>query len=377
MRVALALAIALIGAAPASAATVLTSGTLTDAAGLPAPGTVRVYAWPHHSRAMTLPLVGTAQAGAGGEFTVVARDAGRLLELAGQRDGWLDFTAAADTLSGSGEWTFTGFVARTAAGVRVTPDDAVTTRAGAARIASAAPAPRISIRADRSRPALATAARNGEPRCRNERQVTRPRYSRALAVVGELNNAYDDGTQGRFTYGREHTADTEFGIAVSSDGGDTWFIGGENHVGDYGSATFPQAKRRYARKLRTLFEFSHQAARNNTCAVFDHYIRATSWIGGTNSDLRQPGALNRCDPHYLGPGFEGGGEFHRKRNEAVRWTRGAAAFGVYLTAQSGFSENVSLDYTFGGPRRKRHYLCGPDGRSSPYEAGRVYSGALG
>jgi hypothetical protein len=368
----LAAAAALTGAAPADAATVLTSGTLTDAAGLPAPGTVRVYAWPHSSRAMTLPLVGTAQAGAGGEFTVSADDTDELLELAEQRGGWLDFTAVAETMTGTGEWTFTGFVARTPSGARVTSDDATDT---AARIAASAPEPRIAIRAGRPRPLLANAAGSAEPRCRNERQVTKPKHTRALAVVGELNNAYNDGTRGRFTYGREHTADTEFGIAMSSDGGDTWFIGGENHIGDYGSATFPPAKRRYARKLRTLFEFSHQAARNNTCAVFDHYIRATSWIGGTNSDLRQPGALNRCDPRHLGPGFEGGGEFHRRRNNAVRWTRGAAAFGVYLTSRSGFSENVSLHYTFGGPIRKRHYLCGPDGRSSPYEAGRVFSGA--
>ena len=139
---------------------------------------------------------------------------------------------------------------------------------------------------------------------------------------------------------------------------------------------FPPANRRYARKLRTLFEFSHQAARNNTCAVWDHYVRAESWIGGTNSDLRQPGALHRCDPRAV-RGYEGSARFHRKRNEAVRWTRGVDVFGVHLTAQSGFSENVRLDYTFGGPVRKQHFLCGPDGRTGPYEAGRVFSGALG
>ena len=365
----------LLGAAPASAATtMLASGTLSDAAGMPAPGTIRVYAWPHSSRAMSLPLVGTAQAGASGAFTVVAADPRGLLRLAQQRDGWLDFTATAETSSGRGEWTFTGFVARTAAGVRVASGASAEARSGAARIASAASHPRIAVRAERSRPLLAAAARTGEP-CRNERQVTKPRYTRALAVVGELNNAYNDGTRGRFTYGREHTADTDFGIGFSPDGGDTWFIGGENHVADSGSAVFPPATRRYARKLRTLFEFSHQAARNNTCAVWDHYVRAESWIGGTNSDLRQPGALNRCEARYFGGGFEGGARFHRIRNKAVRWRRGVSAFGVHLTTQSGFSDNVRLDYSFGGPTSKRHYLCGADGRSSPYESGRVFSGA--
>ena len=40
--------------------TVLTSGQLHNAAGQVAAGTVRVYAWPLHDKAMTLPLVGQA-----------------------------------------------------------------------------------------------------------------------------------------------------------------------------------------------------------------------------------------------------------------------------------------------------------------------------
>ena len=228
MRVALVLAIALLAPARADASTVLASGTLTDASGLPAPGAVRVYAWPHSSRARKLPLAGTAQAGAGGQFTVFAGDTARLLELAAQRGGWLDFTAEAETASGRGEWTFTCFVARTRAGVRVaSDDDAAATRAAAARVASPAREPRIAIRADRRSSLLATAARSRGPRCRNERQVTAPRYMRPLAVVGELNNAYNDGTRGTFAYGREHSADTEFGVAMSSDNGSSWSIGGE------------------------------------------------------------------------------------------------------------------------------------------------------
>jgi len=302
---------------------------------------------------------------------VVADDPRQLLGLARQRKGWLDFMADAETLSGRGEWTFSGFVTGTGSGVRVASDEAL----GAARIASTGSEPRIAIRADRAR-TLAAVARTRAPRCRDEHQVTAPKVTRALAVVGELNNAYNDGTRGTFSYGREQDADTNFGVAISADNGTTWTIGGENHIGDSGRATFPPAKRRYARKLRSLFEFTHQAARNNTCAAWDHYIRATSWIGGTNSDLRQPGALDRCDPRYFPNGFEGGSKFNRAQEEAVRWSRGVVAFGVALTAQSGFSKNVALHYVFGGPLHKYHYLCGPDGRSSPYEAGRVFSGKL-
>ena len=36
-----------------------------------------------------------------------------------------------------------------------------------------------------------------------------------------------------------------------------------------------------------------------------------------------------------------------------------------LTARSGFTENVSLEYVWGGPESKRHFLCGQDGKREP------------
>jgi hypothetical protein len=164
--------------------------------------------------------------------------------------------------------------------------------------------------------------------------------TRELAVVGELNNAYNDGTRGKFTYSRNKTADTHFGIALSSDSGDSWNITGEKHIDDRGSVTFPRATRRYARRLKSLFEFTKYQVRNSTCAEWDIEVRATAWIDGSNSETRQKGTLDRCDPNRL-EGFEGGAEFHRFRSEAVRWTKGVQAFGVYLTTRSGFSENVT------------------------------------
>jgi hypothetical protein len=230
----------------------------------------------------------------------------------------------------------------------------------------------ITIRATRAVPSHAYASQLG--RCENERQQKKPVVTRELAVVGELNNAYNDGTRGKFTYSRNLTADTAFGIANSYDSGENWFITGEKHIGDRGTVTFPRAMRRYARRLKSQFEFTRYQVRNNTCAKWDIEIRATSWIGGTNSETRQKRTLDRCNRHAF-EGFEGGAEFHRERTEAVRWNRGVQAFGVYLTTRSGFSENVTLDYAFGGPLRKKHYLCGQDGVSSAYTSGRVYSGA--
>jgi hypothetical protein len=153
------------------------------------------------------------------------------------------------------------------------------------------------------------------------------------------------------------------------------YISDQNTMKNGGDATFPPATRRYARKLKTEFEFTREAARNDTCAVWDVYVRATSWVGGTDSRAKQPGALDRCDPKAFTIGYEGTGGFLRYQNDAVRWTRGAEAFGFYTTTKSGFSTNVETSYTWGGPPSKRHYLCGPDGKQSPYESGRIFSGA--
>jgi hypothetical protein len=114
--------------------------------------------------------------------------------------------------------------------------------------------------------------------------------------------------------------------------------------------------------------------RHDTCAVWDHYIRATGWLLGTDFDTEQAGALDKCDTRWLGRNGGGGG-FVRNANHAVRWTQGAAAFGVWLTTQSGFSRYVTTECKFGGPMSKNHYLCGPDGKQDPSTAGRIFSGA--
>jgi hypothetical protein len=365
--------------ASAAAGPVITSGTLTDPSGNPTFGTVRVYPFPHVSGRAVLPVLGQAHTGPDGRFAVRASDERLLERFARQRDGYLSFTAVAETAGHRHESTFTGFVARTRDGLRVVDSAATTRRAGVARIASAdAPAPRLTITARVPRPTFAYASQQGQ--CKNERQVRVTGRSRRSTVVGELNNAYNDGTWGRFTYGRQRYADSWIGVAWDPpDVGDVTvapIIEDEEHITDSGRATFPAARRRWSRRLRSTFEYVRLAVRNNTCAAWDVYVRPESWIGDTDSSIKQRGALNRCDPNAFRGGFEGGSGFWRATSEAVRWTRGVNAFGIKLTSRSGFSENVTLAYRFGGPIRKGHYLCGPDGRQSPYQAGRVFSGAL-
>jgi hypothetical protein len=354
----------------AHAATVVTTGTLTGPTGAPAQGNVRVYAWPDSSKAMDLPLVGTARSAPDGSFTVLAKDERRLMELASRSGGWLDFTAVAAVPGREGDWTFTGFVADQGGQVRVVPADVASGDRTLAQTSALPRAPEIDLRAGRVRPLVATAARD----CENKRQVTEPQYARGWTVVGELNNAYNDGTWARFRYGRASGADTKFGIAANY-GGSTWTIGGEDTFTDEGSATFPTVRRRYSRRMRSLFEFKKQSARNNTCAVWDTYIKPVSWHGGDNDDVRVVNGLDRCDRRFAAT-WSSGAKFMRNRSAAVRYVYGVEVFGVGLTTQSGFSENVKIEYGFKGGPNKKHYLCGPDGRESPFTAGRILSGGL-
>ena len=80
--------------------------------------------------------------------------------------------------------------------------------------------------------------------------------------------------------------------------------------------------RRWARELKTKFEFTREAARTNTCAQWSVYIRATGWLLGTNFDTKERGTLDRCDSSWIG-GVASGGKFTRSSNQAVTWTRSA------------------------------------------------------
>jgi hypothetical protein len=363
----------LAGSAAGADAAVLTTGTLTNASGAASSGQVRVYAFGLPSageseHAMT--LLGTAAAGADGAFSVVATDEAQLSRLAAARGGWLDLTAVGDTPGGQAQWGFTVFVDRprgTAA--RVSSVDSVRDTGGVAHAATATTsAPRIRLHATHTVP-FALASQFG--RCDTKLTTRKPQSETKWAIVGEINNAYNDGTVGTFAYARQKSAETSFGIAQTPDGA-TFTISGENAITDKGSITFPAATKRYSRKLRTQFEFTKYQVRASSCAVWETEIRATSWKAGTDSTIKQDG-LDKCDPAKV-THYEGGGKFDRETSKATRYSRAVEAFGVNLTSTSGFSKNVTLHYDFGGPLSKWHYVCGPDGQQSAMESGRVFSG---
>ena len=369
-------ALAALFAIPAAAhAGTLTSGTLTNAEGVPSAGTVKVLAFGLPSgkeKVYSSPTLGQATAGTDGNYVVSTLDDALLLRLARAHGGYLDLVAIGETPGARAVWNYT---------VKVTDNGGVATVAPAAtadndRSLFGLSQPVVPLQAIFPQPTTARAAQID--RCNGPQETRKPVSIRKMVVVGELNNAYNDGTVGRFSYARQGHAQTAFTVTVVPSvplpGNPSAVFSGQTVTTDGGTAGFPPATKRYSRKLRSAFEFTRYDVKRSPCAVWESEIRVTSWVGGTNSTLKQNG-LDKCDTKQL-RGFEGdGAEYKRDRNRAVRYDRAVEAFGVNVSSQSGFSTNVTLDYRFGGPRSKMHFLCGPDGRQSPYESGRVFSGA--
>jgi hypothetical protein len=365
-------AVLLAAPAGAPAATVLTSGTLTDAGGAPSAGQVRVYGWvsPKRGQTFEMPLLGTTTAGPDGRFSVSSPDDSLLRTLSSPRGGYIDFTVVGDTGTYAGTWGFTAYVDAPAGVARVsTAEDAIQARSAASAASVRSRVPDITVRAV-NRTAFARAAQYGQ--CDMRRHVRAVGSMRKQTIVGELNNAYNDGTSGIFTYSREGTASTTIGAASQLQDG-SWSISAEYTITDKGWIKFPPFNRRMSRKLRSLFEYTKYEIQASSCAVWEPYIRATSWIGDYDYSIKQDG-LDKCDPRYL-TGYRSGGDWGRNHGDAVRFTKAVEAFGVSLTARSGFSTNVDLRYDWRGPVGKKHYICGEDGKASPLNSGRVFTGS--
>jgi hypothetical protein len=364
-----------LAAAPVADATTLTGGVLTDKNGHPSAGTVAVY--PSPAKTGKWPMLGSATAGADGRFSVEVADPsvlGKYTRGSGrQRVG--DYTAWATLADGStGTWTFSGIVDGRGPATRVIDPGALST-GGAASAAGGISAPFIRVPADD--PPARGASASAWPIPKDCPLVSTEVLGEddAWTVIGELNNAYNDGTQAKFIYGVAQETSSYIGVATKLAGGE-FSIDGETYIRDKGSVADVQA-RRYARKVRSGFRYKHlkQVGYGFCTGRTYETVMATRFLGGKVT-RKQRRTLDRCARDVVGSRYDSGGEFHREVNSAVRWSGGVNVFGVGLTTRSGFDRDVQLDYAFGGRPDKKHYICGPDGRQSAMSAGRVFSGGL-
>jgi hypothetical protein len=87
-------------------------------------------------------------------------------------------------------------------------------------------------------------------------------------------------------------------------------------------------------------------------------------------EQEQPGTLDVCPRTWSYPGGTG---ITRAESTARSFVGGASAWGVGINSTTGYSDQASLKFEFGGGERDRHYACGEAGKS-PEESQRVFTG---
>lgn len=191
-----------------------------------------------------------------------------------------------------------------------------------------------------------------------------------LTTMGELHSAAGEAED--FTYGK--TADSDIGVGFSS-GGSGWSINGTVHVGNSLSTSVTAhigADEGHREDTQMGFKKYDVTWTPSWCAAESTQIRSTGWNGG-----RYTGTDNHSLDHQCGTypaanvqNYQGVGSWMRDSGSMVTFSGAVSAFGVSLTAQSGWSSHVQSNFiqTAGG----NHYYCGSNG--STLDANRVFAG---
>jgi hypothetical protein len=217
-------------------------------------------------------------------------------------------------------------------------------------------------------PSLASAA--SIPSCNNYYWDADSYWNR-FAQIGELHADYDVANA-RFTYGQ--TADTTFDV-VSKAGTEPWSVTGGLHVENTReSAVYAETagSTNYHWALRTQFRFVNMKLFKDCVGgpyrvwTGSQLAYALEWTGNgmtLSNKLTQPARKSANSAPY---GSHSG--WARTSGTLVRWSAAVSVWGAMLSAQSGSSSFVKLEYSFGG--RPTHYLYGDTGL--PTDSKRVF-----
>jgi hypothetical protein len=345
-------ALALVLAAPAFGAAVLTEGRLVDASGAAtAGGSVELYLSSDVDAdgEVTLRRVATATADSVGRFAASSSSL-ELERAAAENGGYVNLDVVVNS---GGSVYYAAVVRRYVDGVWVDPDATSRGNILLQRVGSATLSP--------------------DAFC----VVTKKLLSteRHRTAIGELHNAADVAYSA-LTYGRR--ADSDIGVGFS-DNGTTWKVSGSVHVGNYSESAQTKTVKRdnWGHRLLTDFGYGKYRYLANCAAQTWYKIQARYWIPGwyVGQDNSQwdHHCLDWYKTHYshFGPADA----FRRATNDYARFvaaaTMGFRTGGLDLTAQSGLSEWVDVFWKFGP--KAHHFLCGNDAPVSTSH--RIFAGA--
>jgi len=178
-------------------------------------------------------------------------------------------------------------------------------------------------------------------------------------TVGELHAA-PWASAASFTYGSQ--ADTNVGVAYSSNSGSTWGISGSVNISNTvtGSATRNvPANTWFAYQQQGLFHYIEQQ-QYDTCLPggdSNFQIMATQWDGGLQDGAYVGSSDNSPNKYTIA--LTPAEKWSRISNAAYTYSAAASVFGATISAQSGFSNTVSINYTV-DPNYPGGYLYGND-----------------
>jgi hypothetical protein len=187
----------------------------------------------------------------------------------------------------------------------------------------------------------------------------------AVTIIGEFHTGAN--TKGYFTYGT--TSDSD--ISVGYNYGKGWSVGGTGHVGN-SHATYIRfnAHSNFHHQLKSTFRYIHwHLTLGPSCADSkrwgQRYLKVTpaSWQSGSAVGAAVGGIFCRGGDGRRS--FAPDSDFYRGSRRSYTYGNAAKAWGASLSATSGYSKFVDMNYHFGDSKKAPHYLCGrPDILSS-------------
>src|SRR6266542_247949 len=185
-------------------------------------------------------------------------------------------------------------------------------------------------------------------------------------VVGELHTA--SGVTGEFDYGR--TADTDVGVGFTAGTG-SWSISGEAHVANStGAAATWTRSSGFHRQLSTSFHYV-KLKTYDPCFGSRYTEKATRWNGGAKDSRIAQDPSNGCQKSSFrshSVPFSAGTSFRRDAKRAAEYRAAVDVLGVKLSATSGYSKFVQVQWMF----ESAGVLCGDSG--FPTDAQRIFAG---
>ncbi|HSM39079.1 MAG TPA: hypothetical protein VK838_07065, partial [Candidatus Limnocylindrales bacterium] len=325
----------------------IVEGVLLDAGGHPAPGTLMLNLLDPDPESRAAPLLAMGTAGRNGRFRLVLEPHSELLGIAAANAGYLNLRLLAVTETAKGaallsrRWAGRRWQSNVAPHRIAVVADAPLSGAQRRQLARFARAgSSAQARVDRGLPSvdITPAGLGGKapltsdnPYCNRVNDQFLTRYT----VIGELHTWRDMAAT--FAYGK--SADSDISTGYSWDGGSTWTLGGQLHIGNSTSteSTITASSNYYGRTVKSQFEFVKCHFAGMFCYDDATYQSPWRWTGGgIIAGASQTQFDGKCGTTYPKVyRYDRDTTFARSTNDFVNWSAAASVLGLSLKARTG------------------------------------------